>query len=114
MGIKIAIDDFDTGYCSLGYLHCLAAETVKIDQSFVRGPSSESSAGRGILQAIICMARALDLHVVAEGVETEKQLLFLEEAGGDVAQGYPLSKPLTSESLTALLDANGTTRAIFS
>lgn len=113
-GIKIAIDDFGSGYCSLNYLQKLAADTLKIDQLFVRGPSAETPGGRGILQAIVTMARSLNLHVVGEGVETEDQLFVLEESGCDLAQGYLLSKPLTSAGLEQLLVSNGTSASLMS
>src|SRR5439155_14194815 len=76
MGVRISIDDFGTGYSSLSYLKEFPIDTVKIDQSFVRDLSQGSNDG-AIVSAVISMARTLNLHVVAEGVETEEQLAIL-------------------------------------
>ena len=114
LGMNIAIDDFGTGYCSLSYLQGLCASTLKVDQSFVRGISLDSPGRIAIVQAIVDMARSLELKVVAEGVETEYQFSVLEEIGCDVAQGYLLAKPLPRAELEELLIANGGTRAIYS
>ncbi len=88
----MSIDDFGTGYSSLGYLKRFQVGTLKIDQSFVRGlPHNVENAA--IVVAVIQMARALNIKVVAEGVEAQEQARFLQAAGCDVLQGYLLGDP---------------------
>lgn len=97
-GCQIAIDDFGTGYSSLAYLRKLPVDTLKIDRTFVMNcPDDEDD--RTIAELIICLAKALKLEVVAEGVETAAQLEFLRDAGCDRAQGYFLSRPLAAPAL---------------
>jgi len=99
MGIQISIDDFGTGYSSLAYLKKLPISELKIDRSFIRDiPNSVDD--MTIVSAIICLAKTLSLDVVAEGVETEQQLTFLEEHGCDMVQGYFYSKPLVPLEFT--------------
>jgi EAL domain-containing protein (putative c-di-GMP-specific phosphodiesterase class I) len=93
MGIRISIDDFGTGYSSLSYLKRFPIDTVKIDQDFVRDLTSDDAA---IISAVISMARALNLRVIAEGVETEEQLAFLRREQCAEMQGFLYSEPLTS------------------
>ncbi|GIP32971.1 bifunctional diguanylate cyclase/phosphodiesterase [Paenibacillus sp. J2TS4] len=92
LGISISIDDFGTGYSSLGYLRRFPIDTLKIDQSFIRALEEENNAA--IITAIIYMAHALNLRVIAEGVEEEEQLRFLTQHRCDEIQGYLISKPL--------------------
>jgi diguanylate cyclase (GGDEF)-like protein len=91
MGIRISIDDFGTGYSSLSYLKRFPIDTVKIDQDFVRDLTSDDTA---IISAVISMARALNLRVIAEGVETEEQLAFLRREQCSEMQGFLFSEPL--------------------
>ncbi len=92
-GYKLAIDDFGTGYSSLSTLNRLAFETVKIDQSFVRG-MLEQPRLHEMVRAIVGMARALGLRLVAEGVETAQQAQLLEQEGVDRMQGYLYARPM--------------------
>ncbi|TWI59028.1 EAL domain-containing protein [Halalkalibacter nanhaiisediminis] len=98
LGVKISIDDFGTGYSSLAYLKKFPIDKLKIDQSFVRDCLKDASDAT-IVQTIISMAKNLHLRVIAEGVETQEQLLFLQEQLCHDAQGYFISKPLVFEDL---------------
>jgi EAL domain-containing protein (putative c-di-GMP-specific phosphodiesterase class I) len=93
MGVSVAIDDFGTGFSSLSYLSKLPADTLKIDRSFVNDMTA-GTAGRALVSTIIGLAHALELKVVAEGVETEEQANMLRLLNCDEMQGYLCSKPL--------------------
>ena len=95
LGIGIGIDDFGTGYSSLAYLKRFPVKRLKIDRSFVRDLGSFGE-GRVIPKVIIDLAHALEVKVVAEGVETAEQLQALAELGCDEAQGYFLGRPMPS------------------
>jgi predicted signal transduction protein with EAL and GGDEF domain len=95
-GVSISVDDFGTGYSSLAYLLKFPLDALKLDRAFVRGVIEESDK-RAITEAVLAMARGLELHVVAEGVETEAQLAFLRERGCPFAQGYLFDEPLPED-----------------
>ena len=102
MGIKVAIDDFGTGYSSLNYLKRFPIDTLKIDRSFVSDLCKDPH-DTAIVRAIITLGHALDLTVVAEGVETREQLESLTELECDVVQGYLFSKALSPADFEELL-----------
>ncbi len=97
-GIELSIDDFGTGYSSLQYLRDLPANRLKIDQTFI-SRIDNSSVDRAIISTIAHLAHALDMRVVAEGVETETQYALLKAAGCDELQGYLFGKALSVEQL---------------
>ncbi|WAJ69266.1 bifunctional diguanylate cyclase/phosphodiesterase [Catenovulum adriaticum] len=99
LGCHIALDDFGTGYSSLSYLTQVSADTLKIDQSFIHN-LQRSDKDRQIVEAIIRLAKTLNLTVCAEGVETDAQYLILKQAGCDFIQGYLFSKPLESHLIS--------------
>ncbi len=102
MGVKIAIDDFGTGYSSLNYLASFPIDTLKIDRSFLKNiPHDEQH--NSISKAIIAMAKGLGLEALAEGIENEEQLHFLQEQGSRNGQGFIFSKPLPAHIITELL-----------
>lgn len=99
-GVRIAADDFGTGYCSLSYMKHLPIDILKIDRSFVSGLGADPH-DTAIVGAIVAMAEALDLHVVAEGVENETQLELLSSLGCPQAQGFLFSPPVHLDAATA-------------
>ena len=103
MGIRISIDDFGTGYSSLSYLKRFPIDTVKIDQDFVRDLTTDDAA---IIIAVISMARALNLRVVAEGVETQEQLDFLRRENCAEMQGFLYSEPMSAAEFEKDLRGN--------
>ncbi|NRX77450.1 EAL domain-containing protein (putative c-di-GMP-specific phosphodiesterase class I) [Clostridium beijerinckii] len=104
-GIKIALDDFGTGYSSLSYLRELPISTLKIDKSFIKS-IFESHKNRSLTSTIIKMGHDLGMELVAEGVETEKELIYLTELNCDKIQGYYISKPIPKGELLDFLKNN--------
>lgn len=104
-GVRIAIDDFGTGYSSLDHLREMPADILKIDRSFVAGMAANSP-DSALVAAAIAMGRALDMEVVAEGIETTEQASDLRELGCLLGQGYLFAKPLPPEELDGLLEAD--------
>ncbi len=102
MGLRLAIDDFGTGYSSLSYLSSFPIDRIKIAQRFVRDVPTDARNG-AIVETIIAIARSLGIEVIAEGVETPRQVEFLRSRGCDDVQGYYFSRPIRDEILTGHL-----------
>lgn len=102
LGVGVAIDDFGTGYSSLAYLKLPAVAYLKIDRSFITGlPTNGNDVA--ITEAMVAIARSLDLHTIAEGIETEAQHDFLLRAGCQEGQGFLYSRPLPPDEIERLL-----------
>ena len=102
LGVRLAIDDFGTGYSSLAYLKRFPVDKLKVDQSFVRD-IPDNRTGMEITAAVVGLGRALNLEVLAEGVETEIQLAHLRQLGCDTAQGYLLARPMPASDIVDLV-----------
>ncbi|MDX2271810.1 MAG: EAL domain-containing protein [Cyanobacteriota bacterium] len=103
--IQISIDDFGTGYSSLGYLHQFPIDSLKIDQSFIRQFQNIGSS-YPVVEIIVSLSKKLNVTVIAEGIETPDQLLWLQQIGCDFGQGYLFSKPLAATEIEALFLAS--------
>ena len=97
LGLDLAVDDFGTGYSSLSYLRRFPINTLKIDQSFVADMNTAD--GAAIVDAIIALAKTLNMRSIAEGIETEQQLAYLANRGVDLMQGYYFARPLYPEDV---------------
>lgn len=113
LGVKIFLDDFGTGYSSLSLLRDFTIDVLKIDRSFIWGLESKKKSSQQLVKAIINMARALNMEVVAEGVENESTLHWLQDQNCHFMQGYYFSKPLSPEKLERYLAENGLTKEPF-
>ncbi len=102
--ITLSIDDFGTGYSSLSYLNRFPVDTLKIDRSFIS--NLEDNGQIVIVNAILAMAKGMNIKVVAEGIESQWQYDFLKDAGCDIGQGYFISKPIRTDKFEKLLNDN--------
>jgi EAL domain-containing protein (putative c-di-GMP-specific phosphodiesterase class I) len=102
LGVGLAIDDFGTGFSSLNYLRLFPVDILKVDGSFVAGLSSGRSQ-RAVVQAILTLARTLDLATIAEGIEDAGQLAALRELGATRGQGFFFAPALSADEVTAML-----------
>ena len=105
LGVRLAIDDFGTGYSSLSYLKRLPLDAVKVDRSFVDGLGTDPH-DTALVAAIIAMADALDLQVTAEGVETQAQLVMLQQLGCARVQGFHLARPMSAFAISELVESS--------
>ena len=105
LGIKMAMDDFGTGYSSLSYLRTYPFDVLKIDRSFINDINTTIKS-KALINALISMSHALNLKVVAEGIETERQLEQLKKLHCDYGQGYLFSKPISAIQMSKLLSEN--------
>ena len=110
-GVGIHIDDFGTGYSSLSYLAQLPVKTLKIDRSFISKLTESTTNGR-VVQAIIALGKAMDLEVVAEGVETAKEYKIVRTLGCDLVQGFYIAKPMPAEEFRAWCDDHKNTQNV--
>lgn len=105
LGVILALDDFGTGFSSLSYLKKLPLDIIKIDRSFVSGIGEEKT-DEAIVDATIVLAKRLNMHCIAEGVETTRQLEYLTERNCNYIQGYLYSKPVDAKTISDYLSAN--------
>lgn len=111
LGVRLAIDDFGTGYASLAYLKRIPADEIKIDRSFTMG-MAPASRDLSLVRSLVGLAHALDLRVVAEGVETVDQWRLLTEVGCDAAQGFLLARPAAASDMRFTVDNPPTPRPV--
>jgi len=104
VGIQLSVDDFGTGYSSLTQLSRFPSDVLKIDKSFISGLASDTRK-KPVVEAIIRMGQSMGMKIVAEGLETHEEMIFLRELGCDEAQGYYFSKPLSAKEYAEVLEA---------
>ncbi|MFT4520504.1 MAG: putative signal transduction protein with EAL and GGDEF domain [Halioglobus sp.] len=104
LGVDLAVDDFGTGYSSLSYLKRFPIDTLKIDQSFIA--DLETPDGAAIVDAILALAKTLNLRVIAEGIESEHHMAYLVQKGCDLLQGFYFARPIYPEDVPIMLKQN--------
>lgn len=102
-GIRISLDDFGTGFSSLGYLNRFSIDEIKIDQSFITNLEGDNKKVTALVQAIISLGHALSLKVVAEGIETQPQANLLRQMGCDIFQGFYFARPMPAQDFSTFL-----------
>ncbi|EIO4105957.1 TPA: EAL domain-containing protein [Vibrio vulnificus] len=105
LGVSISIDDFGTGYSSLSYLKSFPIDEIKIDRTFVRD-MEKNDLSYNIVKTIVCLAKSLELAIVAEGIETKHEERLLIDLGCDLGQGFMFSKPLSESNLVTALQSH--------
>ncbi len=103
LGCSIALDDFGTGYSSLGYLRTLRFSTIKVDRSFVQGAAQNNPESLAIVNAVVAMARSLEMTTTAEGVEDAEQAALVRELGCTKIQGYYFGRPMSAVEARGLV-----------
>ena len=111
MGFTLSLDDFGTGFSSIGYLRQFPFDILKVDRSFVRDIGLNATAN-ALIQSLVSLGDAMDLSVIAEGIENEDQLKLLRLVQCEYVQGFLISRPVPAEQISALLDAAGEGRRI--
>lgn len=106
LGCSVALDDFGTGYSSLGYLRKLRFSTIKVDRTFVQGAAQGAAESLAIINAVVAMAKSLDMTTTAEGVETIEEVELIRNLGCDKIQGFYFGRPMTSEDARKLFDSS--------
>jgi diguanylate cyclase (GGDEF)-like protein/PAS domain S-box-containing protein len=104
LGCSVALDDFGTGYSSLGYLRKLRFSTIKVDRTFVQGAAQGSAESLAIINAVVAMAKSLQMTTTAEGVETAEEAELIRNLGCDKIQGFYFGRPMTASDAAALFD----------
>lgn len=102
LGCSVALDDFGTGYSSLGYLRKLKFSTIKVDRTFVQGAAQGSAESLAIINAVVAMAKSLNMTTTAEGVETGEEAELIRNLGCDKIQGFYFGRPMTSADASGL------------
>jgi EAL domain-containing protein (putative c-di-GMP-specific phosphodiesterase class I) len=111
LGCSVALDDFGTGYSSLGYLRKLRFSTIKVDRTFVQGAATGSAESLAIINAVVAMAKSLDMSTTAEGVETAHEAELIRNLGCDKIQGFYFGRPMAAEDALKLFDTAHAQRA---
>ena len=111
-GIKVSLDDFGSGYSSLQYLQRFPVDTIKIDKSFIGRIQSNNPASIALVSSIITLADSLNMSIIAEGVETEEQLLALKERNCEEVQGYYFCKPVAPDEFEIFIANNNPHHAV--
>ncbi|MHA7819016.1 MAG: putative bifunctional diguanylate cyclase/phosphodiesterase [Erythrobacter sp.] len=105
LGCSIALDDFGTGYSSLGYLRKLRFSTIKVDRTFVQGAAQGANESLAIINAVVAMAKSMNMSTTAEGVEDREQAELIRNLGCDKIQGFYFGRPMSSEEALRLFEA---------
>jgi EAL domain-containing protein (putative c-di-GMP-specific phosphodiesterase class I) len=103
LGIGISLDDFGTGFSSLGYLTRIRFDKIKIDKHFIRELRDEPNSALAVLRSVVALSKSLGITTVAEGIETKEQLDRVRAEGCDEAQGFYVGRPVTASEVTTLL-----------